>query len=108
MENEFDFPRIIEQALKDAGIIELVQSEIQNRPALWGQDDAKTCWLTSCHINICFNVKDESGIATAKPFLMFDIGTMQHLHIGMTVHDSTEYDTVYHERELVYDNKRQR
>ena len=109
MENdEFELLRIIEQKMRDSGIVELVQSEVQNRPALWGQDDKQTCWLTSCHLEVCFNVRDQEQIAVAQPFLMLSIGTIRNVHLNMSVHGNTEYTTIYREKEIVHEDKRQR
>lgn len=105
---ELDFLRIIEQKLRDSGIVELIQSEVQNRPALWGQDKEKTCWLTDCSIQVCFNVKDKEQIAEAKPFFMFNMGTVDNVHISMSVHGDREYTTVHFEKEVVYDSQRNR
>ena len=113
-EKEFDFLRIVEQKLRDSGIIEAVQSEVRNRTVLWGQNDEKDCWLTDCSMRICFNVQDQEQIATAEPFLMLNIGNMSGVEINMTVHpgirtpNDTEYCTIYRDKEIVYDDKRKR
>ena len=108
MENESEFFRIVEQKLRDSGIIELIQSEVRNRPALWSQDDKKSCWLTACNMEICFNVKDKEQIAEAEPFLMFSIGTIGNVHINMSVHGNREYTTVRFEGDIVHESKRER
>ena len=85
-----EFLRIIEQKIRDSGVIELIQSEVQNTPALWSQNDEKTCWLTDCSMEVCFNVRDQEHIYTAEPFLMLSIGTIQNVHVSMSVHGDTE------------------
>lgn len=89
--NNFDLLRALEEKLKNSGIIDMVQETVRKEPGLWDQNDEKTCWLTSCKLQVCFNVRKQEDIATAEPFLMLSIGTYNRGYYDMSIHGNREY-----------------